>query len=109
MSLSSAITSLKNAINKLVTDHSNVTSNSSRKGHSMAGGVPQQIGTSLSAGTDNGYYARADHVHTATTTNITDTNAYNNLGTSANANQAAINSAINSKIGNVITFFNGNN
>lgn len=106
MTLSSAITSLKNAINSLVTNHSNVTSSSTTKGHSKAGGAPQAIGDSLSAGTDNGYYARADHVHTAQTNHIKDSNAYSNLGTSANTTQAEINSAINNKIGDAITYIN---
>ena len=106
MTLSSAITNLKNAINGLVTTHANTTSSSSTKGHSKAGGAPQAIGDSLTAGTDNGYYARADHVHTATTAHVTDTSAYANLGTSQNASQATINSAINSKIGDAITYIN---
>ena len=54
-----------------ITEH-NVTANNSRKGHTQAGGVPQVVGTSLSAGTDNGYYARADHVHTASYNNLKD-------------------------------------
>ena len=43
----------------------NVVANSSRTGHVQAGSSPQDINTleTSSAGTDNGYYARADHVH----------------------------------------------
>ena len=51
-----------------IEDH-DVIANSSRTGHVQAGGSPQDInlsGTS-SPGTDNGYYARADHVHKIST------------------------------------------
>ena len=64
------ITELASAIVRLVTTHENKTSSSTQKGHTQAGGAPQAIGTSLSAGTDNGYYARADHVHTVNYSNI---------------------------------------
>ena len=64
------ITELASAIVRLVTTHENKTSSSTQKGHAQAGGAPQTIGTSLSAGTDNGYYARADHVHTINYSNI---------------------------------------
>lgn len=107
MSLKSAITSLKNAINGLVTTHAAITGNSNTKGHVKAGGAPQAIGDSLTAGTDNGYYARADHVHTVQTSHITDTSAYSNIGTSQNAKQSEINSAINSKFGDISTLING--
>ncbi len=60
----SKIQALANQIKQLITNHANITATSSQKGHSQAGGVPQAIGDSLSAGTDNGYYSRADHVHT---------------------------------------------
>lgn len=66
------IDDLVNAIKGLITEHHNVTGSSSKKGHVQAGGVPQQIGTSLSAGTDNGYYARADHIHIASYNNLKD-------------------------------------
>ena len=100
------IVSLATAITNLITTHYNITSSSSTKGHSKAGGAPQTIGDSLSAGTDNGFYARADHVHTATTEHVSDTSAYANLGTSANASQKAINQAINGKIGDAISYIN---
>lgn len=100
------INSLANAITNLITTHYNLTSSSQQKGHSQAGGAPQTIGDSLSAGTDNGFYARADHVHTAQTSHVTDTNAYSNLQTNANATQAQINSAINTKIGEAIAYIN---
>lgn len=64
------IDNLVNAIKGLITEHHNVTGSSSKKGHVQAGGAPQQIGASLSAGTDNGFYARADHVHTASYNNL---------------------------------------
>lgn len=74
MSLSNSainkIQSLATAIINLITTHSNLTGSSLQKGHVQAGGAPQTIGTSLSAGTDNGYYARADHVHTVDYSNI---------------------------------------
>ena len=51
----------------------NVVANSSRTGHVQAGSSPQDINTSetSSAGTDNGYYARADHVHKIATASTT--------------------------------------
>ena len=63
------ITKLANAIKQLIIDHDKQAS-SSQRGHATAGGTPQSIGDDLSAGTDNGYYARADHVHTASWTNL---------------------------------------
>jgi len=59
-----------NTIKGLITAHYNITGNSSQKGHVQAGGAPQDIGTSSAAGTDNGYYARADHVHKASYDNL---------------------------------------
>lgn len=103
---SQKIEALASAIINLITTHSNITGSSQTKGHVQAGGAPQGIGTSLSAGTDNGYYARADHVHTAMTENIKDDNAYVNLGTSANASQEEINQAINDIIGDAIDYIN---
>lgn len=100
------IEALASAIINLITTHSNITGSSQQKGHVQAGGAPQGIGTSLSAGTDNGYYARADHVHTAKTENIKDDNAYANLGTSVNASQEEINQAINDVIGDAIAYIN---
>lgn len=61
-----------NTIKGLITAHYNITGNSSKKGHVQAGGAPQDIGTSSAAGTDNGYYARADHVHKASYNNLID-------------------------------------
>lgn len=66
------VTNLVNAIKGQISSHYNITGNSSTKGHVQAGGVPQSIGNSLSAGTDNGYYARADHVHTCSYNNLKD-------------------------------------
>ena len=65
-------TSIRNFVAREITAHANTTANNSTKGHVKAGGVPQSIGTTLSAGTDNGYYARADHIHTASYNNLTD-------------------------------------
>ena len=67
---STKIVSLANKIKELITTHENKTGSSLQKGHVQAGGAPQTIGKSLSAGTDNGYYARADHVHTVDYSNI---------------------------------------
>ena len=67
---STKIISLANKIKDLITTHENKTGSSSQKGHVQAGGTPQTIGQSLAAGTDNGYYARADHVHTVNYSNI---------------------------------------
>ena len=61
---STKITQLANKLKGLLTTHENKTGSSTQKGHVQAGGAPQGIGTTLQAGTDNGYYARADHVHT---------------------------------------------
>ena len=66
------IDNVVNAIKGLITEHHNITGSSSKKGHVQAGGVPQEIGTSLSAGTDNGFYARADHIHTTSYNNLKD-------------------------------------
>lgn len=101
------VTSLVNAIKGQISSHYNITGNSSTRGHVQAGGAPQSIGDSLSAGTDNGYYARADHVHTVQTSHITDTSSYSNLGVNANAKQNEINSAINQKLGDISTIING--
>ena len=96
------ILALASAITNLITSHYNITGSSQQKGHTQAGGAPQSIGDSLSAGTDNGYYARADHVHTATTSHVKDTNAYSNLNISANSTQQQINYAINQRIINTV-------
>ena len=100
------IEALATAIINLITAHYNITGSSQQKGHVQAGSTPQAIGDSLAAGTDNGFYARADHVHSASTAHVKDTNAYANLGTNANASQQAINQAINSKIGDAIDYIN---
>lgn len=105
-SASNKITSLATAITNLITTHYNLTGSSQQKGHVQAGSTPQAIGDSLAAGTDNGFYARADHVHSASTAHVKDTNAYANLGTNTNASQQAINQAINSKIGDAIDYIN---
>lgn len=69
-SLENSINALANKIKNKITTHENKTSSTTVKGHAQAGGAPQEIGTSLNAGTDNGYYARADHVHTVDYDNI---------------------------------------
>ena len=46
-------------------------------------------------------YAEASHTHAAT--GVTDSTAHTNLGTSANANQATINTAIDTKIGSLLS------
>ena len=59
--------SVKTYISSLLSNHLNIRGSSEQFGHVKAGGVPQQISTSAgAAGTDNGYYARADHVHKVT-------------------------------------------
>ena len=63
-------TSISNIIDRKISNHDTHAS-STNFGHAKAGGVPQTIGTSSSAGTDNGYYARADHVHTCSYNNLT--------------------------------------
>lgn len=70
MALSTGIRTLAASIKNLITTHEGKTGSSQQKGHTQAGGTPQTIGKSLSAGTDNGYYARADHVHTVDFANI---------------------------------------
>ena len=67
---STKITQLANKLKGLLTIHENKTGSSTQKGHVQAGGAPQGIGTTLQAGTDNGYYARADHVHTVDYNNV---------------------------------------
>ena len=46
---------------------------STKYGHTKAGGNPQPIGKTLSAGTDNGTYARANHIHTVAYENVSGT------------------------------------
>lgn len=67
------INSLATKIKGLISTHEAKTGSSLQKGHVQAGGAPQTIGKTLSAGTDNGYYARADHVHTVDFSNILNT------------------------------------
>lgn len=69
---------LAQSIKNLISSHYAITGSSSKKGHVQAGSTPQSIGTSLSAGTDNGYYARADHVHTVSYDKISGTPNLNN-------------------------------
>lgn len=64
--------SIKNFVTQEITNHANITANNSTKGHVQAGGIPQNISTTASAGTDNGYYARADHIHKASFNNLAD-------------------------------------
>lgn len=58
------IKALAAALKNLVTTHESKKGSSQEAGHVQAGGAPQEIGDNINAGTDNGYYARADHVHT---------------------------------------------
>lgn len=77
---SSIVTAINNAVSKIkaqiqhdIETHSGSTGSSSNFGHVKAGGAPQDIdttGTSAS-GTDNGYYARADHKHKIATASTT--------------------------------------
>lgn len=80
-----AVLNLASTIKNLINTHEQKTSSTQEKGHSKAGGTPQTIGKSLSAGTDNGYYARADHVHTVDFSNVLNTpdalNVVDNLTT----------------------------
>lgn len=62
--------SISNIIDRKIAAHDTHAS-STNFGHVKAGGAAQTIGTSSSAGTDNGYYARADHVHTCSYGNLT--------------------------------------
>ena len=101
MTILTPVEKVAQAIKDLINTHANTTSSSSTKGHTQAGGIPQSIGTSSSAGTDNGYYARADHIHTAQTDNIIDTHSYSKLNITSNSSQAQINAAINNKITNI--------
>lgn len=100
------IQNLAQAVRNLIIAHSNITGSSSQKGHVQSGGAPQTIGENLSAGTDNGFYARADHIHTAYTDYIQNTHAYTNLEIEANSTQKDINSAIDAKIGEAISYIN---
>ena len=69
---------IKSFVVEKITTHEGKTSSTQQKGHSYAGGAPQPIGQNIQAGTDNGYYARADHVHTVDFANIQNTpNALN--------------------------------
>lgn len=70
--LTNFITSIRNYVSTEITNHANTTSSSETKGHVKAGGVPQNISSSGAAGTDNGYYARADHVHKASFNDLAD-------------------------------------
>ena len=59
------IQALANKIKELITTHANVTANSSTKGHVQSSNLVKDVrvdGTS-NVGTDNGYYALADHEH----------------------------------------------
>ena len=69
--ITNVTTSISNIIDRKISAHDNHAS-STNFGHVKAGGAPQSIGTTVSAGTDNGYYARADHVHTCSYNNLTD-------------------------------------
>ena len=103
------INSLAAQITSLVSTHAGITGSSSTKGHVQAGGTPQAIGNSLSAGTDNGYYARADHVHTVSYSNISGTPTIaDNLSTNdatqvLSAKQGKI---LNDLIGDAISYIN---
>ena len=67
------ITSIRNLISTEVEEHANTTANSLAKGHvQSSNNAPQPINSTSSRGTDNGYFALADHVHTASYNNLTD-------------------------------------
>lgn len=66
------INSITSKIDNKISDHNNVHGSTSNFGHTKAGGVPQNISSVGSAGTDNGYYARADHVHKASFNDLAD-------------------------------------
>lgn len=92
-------------------ENHDVVANSSRTGHVQAGGSPQDInlsGTS-SPGTDNGYYARADHVHTVNYNNVSGTptiadNLLTNDATQVlSAKQGKV---LNDMIGDAISYIN---
>ena len=66
-------TSIRNFVTREITTHANTTANSSTKGHvQSSNNAPQPINSTSSRGTDNGYFALADHVHTASYNNLTD-------------------------------------
>lgn len=56
---------------------------------------------------DTSLNGKANRTHTHDSDNVIDDTAYANLGTSANSTQSQINSAINTRIGNVIQFLVG--
>lgn len=56
---------------------------------------------------DTSLNGKANTSHTHDSDNLIDDTAYSNLGTSANSTQSQINSAINTKIGNAISFLVG--
>lgn len=63
--------------------------------------------TYLKSEIDTSLSGKANASHTHDTDDITDDSAYTNLGTTANSTQSQINSAINTRIGNVIQFLVG--
>ena len=67
-----AVSNLATKIKKLVSDHAAIKGNGSTFGHVKASdsSLIRPIGDSLEVGTDNNQYARADHVHTVTYSNI---------------------------------------
>jgi len=56
---------------------------------------------------DTSLNGKANSSHTHDSDELIDDTAYANLGTSANSTQSQINSAINTRIGNVIQFLVG--
>lgn len=66
-------TGIKNLITNEISNHANTTANSSTKGHvQSATNPPQDISNTSAIGTDNGCYARADHVHKASFDDLAD-------------------------------------
>lgn len=66
-------TSIRNFVTREITTHANTTANSSTKGHvQSATNPPQDVSNTSAIGTDNGYYARADHVHKASFDDLAD-------------------------------------
>lgn len=105
---SSIVTAINNAVSKIkaqiqhdIETHSGSTGSSSNFGHVKAGGAPQDIdttGTSAS-GTDNGYYARADHKHKIATASTTGKGIVQLDSTpTANSNNAITSDAVKTAI-----------
>lgn len=66
------IISITSTIDAKIHNHNDSHGSSANFGHTKAGGVPKNVSSIASAGTDNGYYARADHVHKASYNGLSD-------------------------------------